>query len=240
MMTKTQPASIGKPQRESVMGSEADQNHFGGTADSPELTTGIQRHTILHSNDGGLNWHMKVVFDANDVKKLEKMVWNFDGTCQTAEPPKPDKVRVFRVLDLSELSDEKIELKTTSQTDILPLSQSEESHTLPRAITLRSNTDSPNIDSFNKDRETYLQMDSDEDTESEEPSAAECDEDLKFEVDRVFGAAVNILGLQDIIRAAMQQCGDISKRLWHVEARSSINIKNIGNDFIGLLHEVRS
>ena len=123
-------------------------------------------------------------------------------------------------MDFSKLSDAKIELKTKSQTDNLPLSQSEESHTFLRANTLRSNTDSPNIDSSNKDRENHLQMDSDEDTDSEEPATAGHDEGLKIEVDRIYGASVKILGLQNIIRSALEEVGDMNVKGTELEFMS--------------------
>jgi len=220
MMTETQPASIGKPQRESVMGSEADQNHFGGTAKSPELTTGIQRHTILHSTDGGLNWHMKAAFNAKDIKKLEQMVWNFDGTCQTPEPPKPDKIRVFRVSSFSESSDKKTELKTKRKNDNLPLSQTEESHTLFRANTLKSNVDSMNIGSSNGDRENHSRMNSYEVTEAKESVTAKHDQDLQFEVNRIYSSSVKILDLQSIIQSALMKVGDMNVKEMKLEFMS--------------------
>ena len=65
MMTKSQPESIGLPQREAVMGGPSAQKHFNDTP--PELLKNIQKRTIFVSDDKGKNWYLPDHFEELEI-----------------------------------------------------------------------------------------------------------------------------------------------------------------------------
>jgi len=82
---------------------------------------------------------------------------------------------------------------------------------------LRSNTNILNIDPSNKNRKNHLQMESDEETDPEDPLQADLEDNLCDEFDLIHSSSVKILTLQETIRLTMKEVEKVESNCMDLE-----------------------